>query len=702
MTSEGEQSSSSSPGAELDADTGETKVLDKAKVKELLKDAHSDLKKEVSEVYGESSMGKVQVASESDKEDEDETEEVFVHKTSHGNFVITAEKSKTPWVAKGSLENTVMEVGWAQLRIESSDKFTDEDQAYAAGYLEGYLTRDLIHAFLSNTANLPDNRDKLLEFFKIQDQYLRSEVSADHVGQKQTFWRQVGLVLKQLDGLRDGYNKHSRTKLSLYEFWLLNMDGDLIAVDRALGKGLSPNNSCIGAESRFSALNKKSTIESVNSEQAKLDLWQSSLLQALNGGRPDRNGNMMRFSSNRRLEDVPGSGKPSVNSKELPGSGKPSVNSKELPGSGSISATISSNRQLLRQLNEKFRVLLQKARCSAIVKLTGDVGKEEDILLGHNSWEDYVEMLRIYKHFHLRFKDRAMTSPKTSFSSYPGMLSSTDDFYILSSGLVVAETTIDVLDESLYDRICSRHGVVSWVRNLVANRIASSGKEWANIYATHNAGTYNCQWMIVDYNKLQVGDENPIQRDTFWVIETIPGMSHAEDMTDVLKTQRYWPSVNRPFFPDIRTAAGYPNDEELDALKEPGKPLDTITSFDDNPRGRIFKAKQGNVKELDDLKVLMRDNHYQDDPFSNNDPSLAISARYDLPGSSVQIATGAVDAKVVNSSGAKEMRAYIIAGPTHEDQPVFTFDDENGLWKDIKHEMMPTEWDFDWIEVEGF
>jgi hypothetical protein len=202
-------------------------------------------------------------------------------------------------------------------------------------------------------------------------------------------------------------------------------------------------------------------------------------------------------------------------------------------------ATLEEDVALLREVNKKFRALLQKARCSAIVKLTGphrhDDGApqgSDDILMAHNSWEDYVEMLRIFKHYKFNFKIPSAHAQRASFSSYPGMLSSTDDFYMLSSGLAVAETTIDILEDSLLNKMCSVGGVSSWVRNLVANRVAKTGEEWVRIYSSHNAGTYNCQWMVVDYNMLKQAkldkdsdDKEMILRPgTFWVVETIPGM----------------------------------------------------------------------------------------------------------------------------------------------------------------------------------
>lgn len=45
---------------------------------------------------------------------------------------------------------------------------------------------------------------------------------------------------------------------------------------------------------------------------------------------------------------------------------------------------------------------------------------------------------------------------------------------------------------SLYDAV-QPDSLMSWIRVMVANRMAANGSDWATIFALHNSGTYNNQ-----------------------------------------------------------------------------------------------------------------------------------------------------------------------------------------------------------------
>lgn len=69
-----------------------------------------------------------------------------------------------------------------------------------------------------------------------------------------------------------------------------------------------------------------------------------------------------------------------------------------------------------------------------------------------------------------------------------GMITSMDDFYILSrSHLVVTETSNDILDPDVWQQVVPQ-AALSWQRVLVANWLSSSGKEWAHWIKQHNSG----------------------------------------------------------------------------------------------------------------------------------------------------------------------------------------------------------------------
>lgn len=85
------------------------------------------------------------------------------------------------------------------------------------------------------------------------------------------------------------------------------------------------------------------------------------------------------------------------------------------------------------------------ASCSALVKVLPGAS---DIYTSHVTWNGYESMIRILKKYSFEVhRSAADGSPLVaghtmSFSSYPGLLYSGDDFTVMSSGLVSMETTI--------------------------------------------------------------------------------------------------------------------------------------------------------------------------------------------------------------------------------------------------------------------
>ena len=134
--------------------------------------------------------------------------------------------------------------------------------------------------------------------------------------------------------------------------------------------------------------------------------------------------------------------------------------------------------------HEASKRLRSSGHCSAIIKVTDAM---DDLLIGHSSWFSYSAMNRIFKHYELAFEGTAAT--RMSFSSYPGMISSLDDFYVMEpTGLLMTQTTNGIYNQTLYDFVLPA-SLPAWMRVRVSNAIAETGAMWATTVAQWNSGT---------------------------------------------------------------------------------------------------------------------------------------------------------------------------------------------------------------------
>ncbi|XP_046681052.1 putative phospholipase B-like 2 [Homalodisca vitripennis] len=310
---------------------------------------------------------------------------------------------------------------------------------------------------------------------------------------------------------------------------------------------------------------------------------------------------------------------------------------------------------------ESDRALKGEGRCSALIKL---LRSKSDLIIAHNTWTGYETMLRIMKRYTLPYKQVAGTA--MSFPSYPGVMLSMDDLYIINSGLVVQETTNDNNNASLWSYIQPTGQVMEVVRLTVANRLASGGRSWTKIFSQYNSGTFNNQWMIVDMKKFSPGSVKP---ELLWVLEQMPGFIRREDQTDVLTSQSYWASYNIPFYPDVYNMSGTP------ALAD--KYGDYFT-HDKCPRALLFKRDHEKVLNVQTMIQLMRSNDFQNDPLSHCNCSppynayFALAARGDLnlangtyPFDALgHRSFGATDAKVTNYRLSQNLSMWAVSGPT--------------------------------------
>ncbi|XP_075424934.1 putative phospholipase B-like 2 [Ascaphus truei] len=355
---------------------------------------------------------------------------------------------------------------------------------------------------------------------------------------------------------------------------------------------------------------------------------------------------------------------------------------------------------------------LGSGSCSALIKL---LPGNKDLLVSHDTWNTYQSMLRIIKKYTLPFHTRqtgAQHSTNTggpmvpgwvqTFSSYPGTIFSGDDFYLLSSGLVTLETTIGNSNPALWKYVQPEGSVLEWLRNIVANRLATDGQEWAAIFGKYNSGTYNNQWMVVDYNKFRVG-QTDVPQGLLTVLEQIPGMVITADKSAQLYQSGYWASYNIPYFEEVFNTSGMPA-----LVAQYGDWF----SYDKNPRAQIFRRNHTQVQDMKSMVRLMRYNNFLHDPLSRCsecDPPQngenTISARSDLNpangtypfGALHQRQHGGTDMKVTSYEMAKDYQMVAVNGPTWDQVPPFQW--STSPFSSLLHMGHPDLWKFSPITI---
>mmetsp|Transcript_12700 Transcript_12700/g.33669 ORF Transcript_12700/g.33669 Transcript_12700/m.33669 type:complete len:279 (-) Transcript_12700:1184-2020(-) len=256
--------------------------------------------------------------------------------------------------------------------------------------------------------------------------------------------------------------------------------------------------------------------------------------------------------------------------------------------------------------------------------------------------------------------------------------------------------------------------------------------------------------MVVDLKKFE-----PKQRlapGLLWVVEQLPGMIEAGDMTDML-SRGHWGSYNVPSFPKIYNASGYP--EELAAINHDQSQATNETvrekyevakrwlMYQAAPRANIYRRNQNAVdvrfansfdgslddagnkmheagsldggshhheSDLDGMKALMRYNNYRKDQFSYGSPMEAVCSRGDLlpvdeagwgDSAPSTVARGCYDGKVTNYRLASRLQSEVVNGPTRSHGlPPFSWQD----WlRDSNMTIYghPPTFDFDWERMNA-
>jgi hypothetical protein len=144
-------------------------------------------------------------------------------------------RTSTGQLASAWFSDSYNETGWAHLEIAGfqaphiHSAAIDSLQAYAAGLAEGYLTGVQISQHSMNTfasywgMGLPPQ--PFVDYIESNLAYMHKQ--ADALGHSDAFWRHVGLILAQMQGILDGSNlklaESSMKQLTFFDIMISNI-----------------------------------------------------------------------------------------------------------------------------------------------------------------------------------------------------------------------------------------------------------------------------------------------------------------------------------------------------------------------------------------------------------------------------------------------------------------------------------------------
>ncbi|KAL7719857.1 Phospholipase B-like [Entamoeba marina] len=503
-------------------------------------------------------------------------------------------------VAYGSYSLTRENRGFNELSIHTNNAFTDKQQMYATGFIDGYFsgmdidlhTRNMndwyLTRYLDNSEDYPSS---VYNYLKDNIEFINTQIEENP---DDDYWNAVSLVMEQIRGIVAGYNfvVEPQYEKTFFDLFMYNSFGDLLDLAEILPKD----------------------------EVSQNVPW------------------FVKYS------DDP----------------------------------------LEWHLQWKTRT-----KCSGLVKYIKD---DHDIYISQDAWFMYGGMTRTMKHFDLQLNADFIKAKKVSFSSYPGFVFSFDDFYMTSTNLAIIETTFSNFNTSLYEYV-KPTTLLDWIRITISVRMATTGQEFKDIFEKYNSGTYNNQWVIVNYNIFN-SVEDGIPEGSLTVVEQLPGHVYIEDYSSQLETDSYFGSFNVPAI------------EETIEMGNVTANAQGNNAYWNSPteccRAKIFDAYAPSVTDMDKMKKMMKYNDYTNEPLSIDpttnlhDPGASIGARYDLrPTELHPAAFGQLDSKICSKDSFSDMRFHIQAGPTHDDCPVLDLN-EVTLFSPMRG--VVRVWDFDWEE----
>lgn len=126
-----------------------------------------------------------------------------------------------------------------------------------------------------------------------------------------------------------------------------------------------------------------------------------------------------------------------------------------------------------------------ESHCSAFIA-TGDATADHEIVLGHNTWLDFV----LGQYFNVVIDLVPTDGYRIFMQSGPGFIQSFTDFFLNGAGIIGADTTIQGFER--YDE----NGVPEFCRMRKAMQYAKSIDQWAQFMQEQNNGGVANSWLL--------------------------------------------------------------------------------------------------------------------------------------------------------------------------------------------------------------
>jgi Phospholipase B len=147
-----------------------------------------------------------------------------------------------------------------------------------------------------------------------------------------------------------------------------------------------------------------------------------------------------------------------------------------------------------------------------VLKIVFEENSQPKLLFAHSADGDYAEMLKIIKTYRFNYHhtaeaNRLVVNTDITFTSSPGAIASSDDFYIAMgkhSRIIVAGVALKHHSSAAQNL----HGsdlegtIFSSARIMAANRLSHNGKHWSHLMA-RDPEIGASQWIVVDEKRLK-------------------------------------------------------------------------------------------------------------------------------------------------------------------------------------------------------